>query len=166
MAKKPSTPPGDQRGKEPDASPLNGIVPPREHRWKPGQVPNPLGYNQDKRQRVTDRMERILHEDGGRIAEALAIERVKSALRQLKKDKDDGFEKLIDRLEGPIKQILDQTNREGRAEEMDDTELAQALSQLIGGGEKPEAKPKSAKKASKKKATKKATRKRPPKTDE
>ena len=154
-------------GGDPEASPINGLPPPKHTRWKPGQSANPKGINGYTKITVTDRIERMLHEEDGKEAEDVARLKLESVKKQLKSGKDDGFEKLIDRLEGPIKQILDQTNREGRAEEMDDTELAQALSQLIGGGDKTEPEPKPAKKTGKKKAAKKkTTRKRPPKTDE
>lgn len=44
----------------PDASPLNGVIPPPAKRWKPGQSGNPSGGT--KRRNVIDEMARLLAE--------------------------------------------------------------------------------------------------------
>lgn len=74
--------------------------PPKEHQFKPG---NP-GGGRPKGTSITARLRRIvLEDDGGKVAEALAREITKAALRG-----DYRFvREVLDRLDGPVKQQIE-----------------------------------------------------------
>jgi hypothetical protein len=86
----------------PDASPINGVPPPREYRWKPGQSGNPSGMPKGARS-VTDRLRRlVIEDDDGKIADAIARAITKAALKG-----DHKFvTTILDRLDGPVVQKM------------------------------------------------------------
>ncbi len=99
----------EPRGKQakdtpPDASPINGVPPPRETRWKPGQSGNPSGLPKGTT-RITDRLRRLVEKNDGEVAEALCKAIVKAGLKG-----DHRFVKeILDRLDGPVKQQIEGT---------------------------------------------------------
>lgn len=85
-----------------DASPRNGVAPPKATRWKPGQSGNPRGTKPGT-VRVTDRLRRLIEQNDGELAEALAKAATKAALKG-----DVRFWKeIVDRLDGPVKQEIE-----------------------------------------------------------
>lgn len=76
---------------DPEASPLNGVVPPKEHRWKPGQSGNPQG------RRLSSAIEAKLAEKGR--PERL----VESILAKIESEGDvSAFKEIIARHEGHV----------------------------------------------------------------
>ena len=70
--------------------------PPKEHRFKPGQSGNPKG--RPKGTSITARLKRIMEQDDGNVAEALAKAATKAALKG-----DYRFWKeIIDRIDGKV----------------------------------------------------------------
>jgi hypothetical protein len=81
------------------ASPVTGVVPPPEHRFKPGQSGNPKGLPKGT-VKITDRLRKVFEQDEGRVADALVSVITKAALRG-----DHKFiTTIIDRLDGPLRQ--------------------------------------------------------------
>ncbi len=82
---------GDQRGNTGNLRP-----------WKPGQSGNPAG--RPKGRGLTDRLRKLLEEDNGRVADELILAAKQAALKG-----DFRFWKeIIDRMDGPIRQQIEQ----------------------------------------------------------
>lgn len=78
-------------------SPLNGVPPPREGQWKPGQSGNPGG--RPKRKPLTDAIARIIDAVGAeKFAAAIAA---KAELGDV-----TAFREMADRLEGKVAQPI------------------------------------------------------------
>lgn len=93
------------KGRQGGVSPISGVAPPEEYRWKPGQSGNPSGMPKGARS-VTDRLRKIVMEDDdGTIAEAIAL-----AIAEAAKKGDHKFvTTVLDRLDGPVKQQIEAT---------------------------------------------------------
>jgi hypothetical protein len=90
----------------PGASPINGQVPPPEHRWKPGQSGNPGG--RPKGQSITASLRALLEKEhnGKRIVELLAERIMKEALA----GKFLFAKEVIDRADGRVSDKVEVEN--------------------------------------------------------
>ena len=90
----------------PGASPVNGQVPPPEHRWKPGQSGNPGG--RPKGQSITASLRALLEKEhnGKRIVDLLAERIMKEALA----GKFPFAKEVLDRADGKVTDKLEVDN--------------------------------------------------------
>src|SRR4051812_48420625 len=95
--------PGPQaKARLPGASPISGVPPPEQYRWKPGQSGNPGGKGQ--RESLTAMLRRVLEKEhnGKPIGELLVERLVKEALS----GKLPHIKEVLDRVEGKVKEKL------------------------------------------------------------
>ena len=87
-------------GRQSEASPVSGFVPPPEPRWQPGQSGNPKGMKKGSKS-ITAALRRLLDEglQGKDLAEAMAQIAYKESL----KGNHKFWASVIERLEGKIK---------------------------------------------------------------
>ena len=78
-----------------------GEFPSKRHQFKPGQSGNPLG--RPKGTGLTDRLRTILARDDGRAAQAL----VEVAVREALKGDFRFWDRIYDRMDGPVKQQIE-----------------------------------------------------------
>src|SRR5206468_9547493 len=83
-------------------SPISGVPPPAQYRWKPGQSGNPSGKGQ--RESLTAMLRRVLEREhnGKPIGELLVERLVKEALT----GKLPHIKEVLDRVEGKVKEKL------------------------------------------------------------
>ena len=80
-----------------------GVVPPAEHRWKPGESGNPAG--RPKSRPITAAIKEMLDKDDGKALKALAAVGVKNALKG-----DVRFwTEVMSRIDGKVPDSLDIT---------------------------------------------------------
>ena len=92
-----------RENRAPDASPLNGIAPPVEHRFKPGQSGNPKGRPISKP--LTEALKTALAADNGAAIQELVAVAVKKA-----RQGDFRFwREILDRVDGKVTDRLEVT---------------------------------------------------------
>ena len=72
-----------------------------EHAWKPGQSGNPKG--RPRGTGLTDRLRKLVEQDGGKFADGLVQAAMKAALQ----GDFRFFKEIMDRLDGPVKQRIE-----------------------------------------------------------
>jgi len=92
-----------QAENKPEKAGKNGVVPPREHRFKKGESGNPKG--RPKGTGITDKLREIVFKDDGKVAEELADMARKAAM-----DGDYRFWNAItERLDGKVPDKIEGT---------------------------------------------------------
>jgi len=87
-----------------DASPINGVVPPKEYRWKPGQSGNPRGVPKGT-VFLTDYLRKLLKMNDYQAAKVLCHIILEKAM-----EGDFKFVKEVwDRMDGPVRQEVENT---------------------------------------------------------
>lgn len=81
---------------DPAASPLNGVVPPKEHRFKPGQSGNPAG-----RKPISEAVRKLMKDKEAEIL----VQRIMDKVRE--EGDVSAFKELCDRLEGKVPQKVE-----------------------------------------------------------
>lgn len=79
----------------------------KDHCFKPGQSGNPRGRPKGKT--VTERLQKIINENEGEIADAL----VKTALKHALKGDHRFFKEILDRVEGKVADRVQHSGAEG-----------------------------------------------------
>lgn len=129
----------------PDASPVNGMVPPVEHRWKPGQSGNPAGrksygafvseWMNSMAQWSLSQLEAVINDADAPAAKVAAAQRVRRAMLDDKLASED-FDRCCDRTTGKPNQT--QTIR---VEQRVDSAQVLAEARRLAGADQPPALP-------------------------
>jgi hypothetical protein len=79
----PVAPKGPEQQPNIRPSPINGVVPPAEHQWRPGQSGNPGGRPRGKSltSLLREQLARVISDDGETMAHAVAANLVQIALK-------------------------------------------------------------------------------------